>query len=220
MTVRQIPSVLELQSPPEIRERAGHLTIEDVVCGRCRIATGGVVFRRRVFLDPVVPPETFRGISLGDLFYKIDSAIYGGIGYVPEAMVTYRMVSGSATHTGNPAKAMKFEWDALKIRDFYCKYCNLSSDVAKSIHADAFRRMSRISLNMYSPHDVDEIRRQAKEYGIEFTILQKIMFTCGENRMLSWLVCNVIAALKAIRDLMRRRKSMAVWVFFLQTMID
>ena len=207
IAVRQIPSVVELQSPPEIRERAGHLTVEDVVCGRCRIATGGVVCRRRVFLEPVIPPETCRGISLGDLFYKIDSAIYGGIGYVPEALTTYRMVSGSATHTGNVGKALKFEWDALWIREFYCDHCKLPERVLKEIVSAALGRMSRLVLLRYSPDDVRKIKNQADKYGINFSASQKFMLYCGRSRILGGMIRGSIASLKWLREQKRKYKS-------------
>ena len=201
---RQVHSIIENHSSPEIRSHAGCLTLEEVVAGKCRIATASCVCKRNVFLEPCAPLDKFRGLALSDLFFKIDAMIYGGIGYIPEAMTTYRMVSGSATHTGSAAKAMKFEWDALKIREYYCDHCRVADEVAREIHESAFRRMARIALSLYSPEDVRKIKTLADKYAINFSASQKFMLCCGRSRIFGGMIRGSVAFLKWLREQNRK----------------
>lgn len=196
----RITGVIAKHESEELRRNASTLSLEDVICGRCRIATCSFLGRSEVVLRSVTEDDEWkRQMSLGDLFFKIESAAAGEIGFVPESLVTYRMINGSATHTGSAVRALKFEFDVLQIRTYYAEKYGLSEIAKKNIYSTTFRRIVKLYLYIYDPEGVRRLREMASFHSVSFNYIQMAILFCSEHRILNFFIRKIISFLKFLR---------------------
>lgn len=105
------------------------ITVDDLLKGN-EIGTLTVMYRSILAHDYKLP---LMGLRLGDYPLWFHLAMKGKCMCLPDIMASYRELSESASHSNNKRKLLLFEYDVLKIIDYYADLLHKKQQVAENV---------------------------------------------------------------------------------------
>lgn len=113
---------------------------------------------RRELLFNIIDLEELsrKDFLMGDYPAWIEAAAHTKIGYIDEALSTYRKLESSASHFPNPYQQLKFISSSYKVKFFYVKKYRCSQRVLDIIIKDYFAQVLKLA-NHYQIPDLSKI---------------------------------------------------------------